>query len=176
LAGRLRADAGFGGRGGPSHRDLARRRVGGRVVRTRAMGVGTVGVLMVAGLLLPSCANSNGLALARQACKEVSHSISLYEASTATKNPEQAAALRARALRELRLAVQPAAIAAGEAPEWSALGATLSESNRVPEANLIHALKAQCAVAESSNPLLGPIPTTPPSTSPPPTLPPPKGY
>lgn len=126
-------------------------------------------------MLASGCANANGLALARKACSEVQRSIRLYDASTLEHDPAIAVKQRAEALKELRLAVQPAAIAAGEAPQWSALGATLSESNRVPEGNLLHALRAQCRVAESSNPLLGPPPSAP-ATSTPPTIAPPTGY
>lgn len=87
-------------------------------------------------------------------------SISLYEKSTKEPVASVAAREQADALRELRIAVQPAAIAAGEAPQWSALETTLSEANRVPEKNLVHALRAQCRVADSSYPVL-----TPPSTT-----------
>ena len=56
-----------------------------------------------------------------------------------------AVALRRQALIQLSDALPLAAIAAGEDTEWQALDATLSETSRVPERNLVHALSAQCA-------------------------------
>ncbi|MHB1890642.1 MAG: hypothetical protein ACYCUF_07145 [Acidimicrobiales bacterium] len=155
-------------------RRISARPIRARRVRTQRSAAGAAALVLAVAVLTSGCANANGLALARKACSEVQRSISLYDASTLGHDPALEAKQRAEALRELRLAVQPAAIAAGEAPQWSALGATLSESNRVPEGNLLHALRAQCRVAESSNPLLGPPPSAP-ATSTPPTLPPPQG-
>jgi hypothetical protein len=95
------------------------------------------------GLGLGACASADAAALARQACEKVDRSLALYARSEGAGGA-QAAALRARALALLRAALPIAAVAAGEDSSWQALEATLSETNRVPEGNLLQALSAQC--------------------------------
>jgi hypothetical protein len=108
---------------------------------------------------LAGCANHNALELARQACGHVDRSLAIYHDAEQSPGSSRAAAEQGQAIAQLRSALPIAAIAAGEAPQWQALMATLSESTRVPESDLVHALEAQCA-ATSTN---GVVP--PPSTA-----------
>lgn len=99
----------------------------------------------IAASLLAACSSSpDAAAYGRQACRDVARSLALYQRSE-TEPPATAAALQARALTELRTAVQPASLANATSGVWQPLMATLSESSRVPEANLVNALRAQCA-------------------------------
>ena len=99
----------------------------------------------VAGVLLSSC-SSDSTTLARQACAEVEASLRLYAAAGYATTPSLAARDQAIALRDLRAALRPAALAASNDGQWQALEATLSETSRVPESELVIALRAQCAV------------------------------
>jgi len=67
------------------------------------------------------------------------------EHKAASETRAKAARLEVEALDEVRAALPLAAIAAGEDTTWQALGATLSESSRVPLHYLSSALAAQCA-------------------------------
>jgi len=112
---------------------------------------------------LGGCADSNGLALARQACQHVERSFALYRASVADPDPARASALAASAEEELRTALPLAAVAAGEAPQWQALMTTLGETSSAPESELIPALRTQCAEAESNGLLIPNSPSVPPT-------------
>lgn len=101
------------------------------------------------GAVLSGCAGSHGLALARQACNDVNRSLAIYQSSQKLPASESQAE-QEQALSQLRAALPIAASAAGEDSQWQALMTTLSESTRVPESGLVHALSAQCAVVESS--------------------------
>jgi hypothetical protein len=101
--------------------------------------VAVVPLVSVAG-----CAGQNGLDLARQACRHVETSLSLYQQSQVDPPPADAQVLAAKALVELRTALPLASLAASDSGEWQALRATLAESSRVREANLVTALHAQC--------------------------------
>jgi len=117
---------------------------------TRATGVAAgVGGLALS-LALSGCANSAALALARRACGDVNRSLALYQSAETSPGSAKAAVEREEALGELRTALPIAATAAGEAPQWQALMATLSESSRMPESDLAYALSAQCAVADGT--------------------------
>ncbi|MBO0713428.1 MAG: hypothetical protein J2O39_00460 [Acidimicrobiales bacterium] len=95
--------------------------------------------------VVAACSSSPDAAVyGRQACQEVNRSIALFERSQ-SQPPATAARMQARALAELRAALQPASLANATSGMWQPLMATLSESNRVPEANLIAALRQQCA-------------------------------
>ena len=96
-------------------------------------------------LALTSCGGSQAAALAHTACVEVAASIHEYASSTRATTPGVARRERALALEELRRALQPAALAGSAGGQWEALTATLSESSRVPESDLVTALSAQCA-------------------------------
>jgi hypothetical protein len=57
--------------------------------------------------------------------------------------------LQRTAALQLEAAQRKAAVAAGEDAEWQALMTTISESPRIPEGYLVHALEEQCQVASS---------------------------
>jgi hypothetical protein len=120
---------------------------------------------------LAGCASHNGTDLARQACRHVERSITLYQASLHAPSPATARAQQSQAISELRDALPIAATAAGEAGQYQALMATLDESAHLPESLLVHALGAQCAAADSNDGSdLAPPPTAgTPGTHPPPT-------
>lgn len=109
----------------------------------RALG----GLLLTAGLgggLLSACGGSAD-ALGQQACREVTKALRLYHQAGQAPSPAAASRERARSLTDLRQALQDAARAGSSGGSWQALAATLSESNRVPEQDLVPALRAQCA-------------------------------
>ncbi len=110
--------------------------------------------------------------LARQACRHVERSLTLYRASLHAPIPGAATAQQAQAVAELRVALPIAATAAGEAGQFQGLMSTLAESDHVPESLLVHALGEQCAAADSNG---GINPATPPTAGTPATRPPPTG-
>ncbi|MCU1494067.1 MAG: hypothetical protein JWO62_1831 [Acidimicrobiaceae bacterium] len=122
-------------------RALATRRFPRRARRLGAV-LATTGAL---GLALSGCGGSGSDALGHKACVEVSRSLRTYAAAASAPSPARAAADRGVALSELRDALQPAALAGSSDGQWQALEATLSESSRVPESDLVIALTAQCA-------------------------------
>jgi hypothetical protein len=135
---------------------------------------------VVCGIGLSAC-SSAGTSAARQACTHVANSISLYSRSTSATDPSTAQRLADQAALQLSDALPLAAQAAGEDNQWQALMTTVSEFGRVPESDLVPALTAQCAEADSSNadepvpPPSVPPPDTVPPAVPPPTTAPPKG-
>lgn len=86
-----------------------------------------------------------GSALGLEACRDVHASIASYDASLHDRSAARRSAERAEALRQLRLALSPAAQAAAGDGTYQALMTTISESPAVPEGYLITALQAQCA-------------------------------
>jgi len=129
----------------------------------RSARLGLTCVAVVAGLALAGCANQRGLDLARQACRHVDRSLALYEQSATAVSSVEGDARRSEALVQLRQALPLAATAAGEASQWQGLMATLAESSHLPEANLVSALRQQCATVES-NGAPGQPPTSVPGT------------
>ncbi len=115
--------------------------------------------LVASGIALSACAASAG-DLARSSCAHVNASIRLYERAASTPDPSTAAGLRSRAYLDLLQAIPIAAQAAYHDIQWESLSTTLSEANRVPESELLPALRAQCADADAS--VFGQLP--PPST------------
>jgi hypothetical protein len=115
---------------------------------------------MVLAVSLSGCANSDGLALARKACRHVDRSLALYRSAGQRPASARAAGIQARALAQLRSALPIAATAAGEEPQWQALMTTLSESTRVPESKLVYALEAQCAAVSANGDAPPPSPTS----------------
>lgn len=99
---------------------------------------------LLAGATLSGCGSASAGTLATQACTKVERSIRLFDHAADARTPTRAAADRRAALVDLRAALPLAAIAAGEDGTFQGLEATLSESNRVPEFRLVHALSAQC--------------------------------
>jgi len=121
---------------------------------------------------LSGCAGHDGTDLARQACRHVEQSLTLYKASLHAASPSVATAQQAQAVNQLRDALPLASTAAGEAGQYQALMATLAESDHLPESLLVHALGAQCAAAQTGD---GVPPTPPPTARTPATRPPPTG-
>jgi uncharacterized protein YwlG (UPF0340 family) len=131
---------------------------GGDGLRRLAAGAAlTVGL----GAVLAACGNS-GTSLAQQACTHVNRSITLLKESE--RHTAGSAQLEEQAYIQLRQALPIAAQAAFHDGQWQALMTTVSESNRVPETELIPALEAQCRAADSSTFNQPP----PPSSIPPP--------
>jgi hypothetical protein len=111
-----------------------------RLLSARAIVTGAL--VIVLGAFLSSCSGQSSGALEHQACVEVAKSLKLFNSAASSAAPDAA---RNKALAELRVALSPAAIAAAESSDYQALAATLSESSRVPESDLVQALSAQCA-------------------------------
>ncbi len=97
--------------------------------------------MLPVALGLSGCGQANARDYAVQACHHVERSLSLW--SGAEGNP----GVEAKALAELRVALPLASLAASEDGQWQALQTTLSESSRVDESRLVHALSAQCHTA-----------------------------
>lgn len=113
-------------------------------------------------LLLSSCSNA-GASLAHQACVHIARSIHLYsQAEHATATAAQAKA--SEAAGQLEKALPLAAQANSADPAYNPLMTTLQEIGRTSEANLIPALRAQCAAA--NNPTASPFSGTAGSTLP----------
>lgn len=122
--------------------------------------------------VMAGCANSNALALVRQACVHVRHSLDDYARIHSAPSPAVAQADTASALGQLQAALPLAATAAGEDGQWQAFSTTLSESSRVPESDLVVALREQCADAQGG---FVPTTTTTTTSAPVPTNPEPVG-
>jgi hypothetical protein len=107
-------------------------------------------VAVIGGASLSACGNSQASLQGKQACADVTQSISLYNKSVHTTDPAAAKVLAKQATNELRLALPLAAAADANDGTWQPLEATLSESNRfgvgtsLNEGNLTAALSAQC--------------------------------
>lgn len=125
---------------------------------------GAVVVTALAVLGLSGCSNSHALSLVRQACTHVERSLVLYQASATATSPAVQQSQSAAALAELRKALPLASSAAGENAQWQAFSITLSESSRVPESDLVAALRQQCDDVSTG----GRGPATPATTLPPP--------
>lgn len=103
-----------------------------------------LGAIALGGGALSACGSSGANALGAKACGSVNASLRDYAAAGRATGAARAGLL-AKAQRELRDALPNAALAATEdGTDWQALAATLSETNRVSEGDLIQALNAQC--------------------------------
>jgi hypothetical protein len=131
-----------------------------------------LGAVAVVASFLSACAGQDGADLARQACRHVELSLTLYHASLHAPSAAVASAQQSRAMDQLRDALPIASTAAGEAGQYQALMATLAESDHLPMSFLVHALGEQCAAAQSTN---GTAPSPPPTAQTPATRPPPTG-
>jgi len=120
-------------------------------------------VLSGGGALLSGCASA-GSALARQACVHVDASIRLFTRAEHATSAARARAEVVRAAGELNDAEQLAAQANSADPSYNPLMTTLQEIGRTSEANLIPALRAQCAAAQSST-ATSPVPAAPTSAT-----------
>jgi hypothetical protein len=141
-------------------------------IRRVLVGCSAVGLTLGLSVGLTGCANGDALGLVRQACHHVKLSLALYHESERETNATVAADDRAQAQDELQAASPLAAQAAGQAPQWQALMATLAETSRLPEADVVPALQLQCAVAQNGG---ATVPTLPGTTLPGTTLPGPPG-
>ena len=130
-------------------------------------GGGALGLTLVLGAGLLGCADGAARGLVQQACQHVQRSLELYQSAQQQPDAKLAADERARASAQLTAASPLAAEAAGQAPQWQALMATLAENSRLPESDLVPALRQQCAVARSGGTTGPSLPVT--------TLPPPPG-
>jgi hypothetical protein len=105
--------------------------------------------MVALGLAVSGC-GGGGLTLARQACVHVNASLNLYARSLRTSHAAQAARDRTKAIEQLEAALPLAARATSTDPQWNPLMTTLEEIGRNSEANLVRALRSQCAQADSS--------------------------
>ncbi|MGH7750687.1 MAG: hypothetical protein ACREQ5_38840 [Candidatus Dormibacteria bacterium] len=108
-------------------------------MRTAALVAAALG----SAALVTGCSGS-ARPQAQQACRLVGKSLQTLAQSQHESGPA-ADRDRAAALEELRAALPIAALAATQDGQWQALDATLSESSRVTEANLVPALTRECA-------------------------------
>lgn len=142
-----------GGRRGPGLHTVDRWR------GTAFLATGTC--VAVLAVTLSACGGA-GLALARQACVHVKTSLRLYAESQDDPDRRTAAADRLRAIEQLEVALPLAASATSDDPQWNPLMTTLQEIGRNSEANLVAALRAQCAQADTPNEQAPVIPSTVP--------------
>jgi hypothetical protein len=94
---------------------------------------------------LAGCAHRDAAAYARQACRYVESSLAAWARARSDPDPAAAARQRLAAQVDLRDALPLAALAASDDSQWQALATTISESTRVDEGLLVHALAIQCA-------------------------------
>lgn len=106
----------------------------------------------IAGVVLSACGGGQDSSQGRQACTDVTKSITLYNESLTAATPARSKTLVAEATAELRLALPLAASADSNDGTWQPLEATLSESNRfgsgphaLNEGELTTALSSQCS-------------------------------
>ncbi|MHB1712693.1 MAG: hypothetical protein ACYCV7_15060, partial [Acidimicrobiales bacterium] len=114
-------------------------------------------MILGCGFALTACSRSGGT-LARSACVHIDRSLHLYKEASVAPDRAQAHALGQQAYIELRDALPIAAAAAGQNAQWQALMTTVSESNQLPESDLVKALTAQCASANRTNQFPAPPP------------------
>lgn len=130
----------------------------------RRRGAGTVRRLTAAAalsggaaVLLAACSNS-GTALAKQACVHVDRSVHLFIQAEHATDPSTARSKAKEAVGQLEAALPIAAQATSANAAYNPLMTTLQEIGRTSEANLIPALRAQCAAAD--NPTAGSTPVS----------------
>ena len=116
--------------------------------RVARLAVGLM-VVTVSGGALAACGASAG-DLARASCSHVNTSLRLLTRAGQATDPVAATKLRNQAYLALLPAIPIAAQASYHDITWEALSTTLSEASRVPEADLVPALRAQCQRADSS--------------------------
>jgi hypothetical protein len=114
---------------------------------------------VILAAVLSSCSEQSGVDLARQACAHVHQAIAAYESGLSSTGSARVSDLR-HASQDLQAAEPLAAEATSSDGQWNALMTTLNEIGQVDEGHLINALRAQCAVADSSDPELPDVPTS----------------
>jgi hypothetical protein len=130
-----------------------------RLTRVRRSTLLVIVALALVLTTVSACSNGSGLSLAREACGKVHQSIKDYDAAEHTSGLARAHDLKDATI-ELTAAEPLAAAATSADGQWNALMTTLNEVGQVDEGHLVSALRAQCAVANSSNPELPNTPTT----------------
>jgi len=121
------------------------RRPDGRRRRSAAVALALLLALPVG---LSACGGSGATAEAVKSCRLVERSLRDIQLAASATGAEHRRLVR-RAARDLREAVQPAAVAAAKGAQWAPLATTLSESNRVAESRLEHALRIECRAAKA---------------------------
>jgi hypothetical protein len=121
------------------------RRPDGRRRRSAAVALALLLALPVG---LSACGGSGATAEAVKSCRLVERSLRDIQLAASATGAEHRSLVR-RAARDLREAVQPAAVAAAKGAQWAPLATTLSESNRVAESRLEHALRIECRAAKA---------------------------
>lgn len=101
-------------------------------------------LLTILTSVLSSCSNSSAVGLADKACGYVDKSNTYYQLAIKTDNTSKKQIFLNKALVELRTALPYAAQAGYEDSDLQALSADLSESSRVPVANLLPSLLKEC--------------------------------
>jgi hypothetical protein len=119
-----------------------------RRLRAARIPVAALAAAASAALLLSGCSN-NGTALAKQACVHVDVSMRLYTEAEHAKTTATARKRVDEAANQLNQAEPLAARANSADPAYNPLMTTLQEIGRTSEANLIPALRAQCAAAQN---------------------------
>jgi thioredoxin-like negative regulator of GroEL len=117
--------------------------------RLRAARLTVLLTFAVGGALLMSACSNSGSSLAQQACVHVGASIRLYTEAEHATSTSEARDKVAKATSQLDQALQLAARANSADPAFNPLMTTLQEIGRTSEANLIPALRAQCAAAQN---------------------------
>jgi hypothetical protein len=114
---------------------------------TTLVAAAVVGV----GLALSACGGVSAQTFAAQACVHVHRSVVAFRQSTQPGVAvTTAAVLRHKADAELSDALPLAAQANSADGSWNALMTTIAESATVDEKNLVPALQAQCALADTN--------------------------
>ena len=132
----------------------------GRRWRRPAKAIVVAAALAMAVVLLGGCSNA-GIGLAREACNHVDVSIRAFIAAEHDTNVAKQRRQLLEATVQLEAAEPIAARANSADPAFNPLMTTLQELGRTTEANLIPALRAQCAAAASSTGGVGGAPTGP---------------
>ncbi|MGH9018030.1 MAG: hypothetical protein ACRDY1_09830, partial [Acidimicrobiales bacterium] len=120
----------------------------------------TLAVVVALGAAMSACAGSAALGLVQQACHDVSRSLALYRSAQHESDPARAARERTEAEVQLQTASPLATEAAGQAPQWQPLMATLAETSRLPESEMIDALQGQCSVVQTGGTTQPALPVT----------------
>lgn len=116
--------------------------------RSRRAGLAALAGSVGLALTLSACSNA-GIGLARQACQHVDTSIRLYVRAEHGSDGAANRRDQVAAAKELEAALPLAARANSADPAFNPLMTTLQEMGRTSEANLLPALRAQCAAAET---------------------------
>lgn len=107
----------------------------------------SLGIGLVALILLASGCGNDGAQLARSSCHHVLEGLSYFDQSEAVTTPARMRADQLAALDQFKEALPLAARAALADGRWQALMTTLQDASRVPVANLVPALDADCSDA-----------------------------